>query len=363
MTAIEQLTKSLGLDRRCSGFCGKCDFSIQDRFDSASGETRRTFIDALASCEETDFDNPRPILALVTLLNPSEFEQFIARMVQRAPFGASFAWRIIRGASTDISGWFIGRRTATFQRQFHLHPTIAPLLLNAAIRPESEESDAIGLLDYFAPIASINPILMHALPRWRAAKEREEDERRAELSRRAEQARLEAEAARAKWAAREAEFKIVESRGLPAIVKAVLVAPSLNAWDCSERWSELVKAQFTLLPREDLQALAHMLSRRTRCGPWRSLYSEIHVYLSDARSAERQEWIADRETLPLTEKLSAACESKWALTYFPENWAVQLIHEVLEISDGLRARMLSKLMRLQRRGPWLAVRHLLLRRT
>ena len=363
MTAVEQQTKSLGLDRRCSGFCRKCDLSIQDRFDSASEETRRTFLDALASCEGTDFDNPRPILGLVTLLNPSEFDQFIARMVQRAPFGASLAWQIIRGASTDNTLWFMGRGTSPFQRQFHLHPAIAPLLLDAAIRPGFEESDAVGLLDYFAPIASINPVLIRALPRWRAAKEREEAEHRAELSRRAEQARLEAEAVRAKWAAREAEFQIVESCGLSAIVNAVVAASSLKAWDCSERWSELLKAQLSLLSQEDIQTLARTLARRSRRGPWRSLYAEIHVRLSNARSAERLEWLADHESLPLTEKMSAACESKWPLTYFPESWAVQFIHEALDISDGLRDRMLSRLMRLQRQSPWLAVRRLLLRRT
>ena len=92
MRAIERALRSLGLDRRCRGFCRKCDLGIQGRFDSAGEESRRSFVEAVASCNGADFDDPSPLLGLVLLLNQSEFEQFITKIAQRAPFDHSLAW-------------------------------------------------------------------------------------------------------------------------------------------------------------------------------------------------------------------------------------------------------------------------------
>jgi len=82
MTTIEQAIKSLGLDKRCRGFCRMCDLAIQERFDSVDTETRKSFVEALASCNGEDFDDPRPLFGLVILLNQSEFDQFIAKITQ-----------------------------------------------------------------------------------------------------------------------------------------------------------------------------------------------------------------------------------------------------------------------------------------
>jgi len=126
-----------------------------------------------------DFDDPRPLFGLVILLNQSEFDQFIAKITQRAPLDGALAWQIIRLSSNNSSQWFVDRGTAPFQRQFHLHPTIAPLLLQAAIRSGSESQDLIALFDYFEPVARDHPILRDALPLWHAELERRKREQEA----------------------------------------------------------------------------------------------------------------------------------------------------------------------------------------
>jgi hypothetical protein len=361
MTAIQRAINFLGLDRRCSGFCLKCDLSIQRRFDSASEERREGFVEALALFDREDFGDPQPIVGLVTLLNHSEFEQFIARMAERNPFESSLAWQIIRLAAEDNPQWFIKRGTAPFQRQFHHHPAIAPSLIEATIQSGSEAEDALRLLDYFSPIAPNHPVLMQALPLWHAARSRQEAERQAESLRRQELRRLEEEQLKARWAAREVKFRDIESGGRTAIICAVLAAPSLSSWDCSERWAELIEAELDTLPRETLGLLARKFSRTSRPHLWRSLVSKIHLLISRANSKERSELLLNLSCRSLPEKLLAACESRWALTYFPETWAEQIIHDTSEISVELRTRLLSKLMRLNRRTSWRAVRQLLLR--
>jgi len=50
-----------------------------------------------------------------------------------------------------------------FKPRFHLHPIVAPLLLEASVRLGTETEDALELLNYFEPVASEHPILQKAL--------------------------------------------------------------------------------------------------------------------------------------------------------------------------------------------------------
>lgn len=221
----------------------------------------------------------------------------------------------------------------------------------------------LALLDYFAPIASAHPILHQALPHWRAARERREEQRRAEWLRQQEQQRIEDEKRKAQWAAREAELRIIEGGGPTAILHTVLEAPTLNAWDCSERWARIPETALSTLPAEMLDQVAHKIASQPHSRHWSGLRSRIeHLLKSHTRSAERIEWLSKLDRLPFAEKLRVACDSRWSLTYFPESWAEQIISEPSGIPDELRTRRHSKLMRLQRRSSWRTVRQLLPRR-
>lgn len=356
MSAIQQASESLGLDKRCRGFCLMCDLGLQERFDSAGEGTRKSFVDALVSCDWEDSENSQAVLGLVILLNQSEFDQFITKLTQRAPFDDSLAWRIIRTSSIDSSQWFTKRGTAPFQRRFCLHPAIAPLLLQAAIRSASQSQDIIALYDFFEPVALDYPVLRDALPLWHAELARRAQERKAREEREnAERLRQEA-----KRAARLSEFNAIQYSGPAAIIRALADTPPSCPWDYPENWTWISDQKLRSVRQDSLQQALQKISSHTDIRCWRCLAHKIRNALKTVkRSAE----LAEVEHLPLTEKLRVVCDSRWSLTFFPETWAEQIISEASSVSDELRTRLLSKLMRLRRRSSWRTVRQMLLRKT
>lgn len=364
---IEAAIRWMDLDKRCGGYAGhclKCDGVLLHKFDTAESETRNALADVLCDCSLEDFEKHQPLLWLVALLNTARYEQFVAGIVKLAPFSSERAWQIINLSEHNKGNWCFAvesYRKAQFKPRFHLHPTLAPLLLAATIRLRKESEDAVALLDFFAPVAATHPALQEAIPLWRAARERREEERKAEWLRQKERERIEAEQRKAEWAARETEFQAIEAIGPAAILGFVLKAPTLNAWDCCERWAKIPETALSGLPQEILGQVAHKIDSQPHSRLWSGLRRRIeHLLKSRAHSAERSEWLSQLDRLVLTGKLQAACDSRWSLTYFPENWAEQIIREVSSVSEELRFRLLSKLMRLQRRSSWRTVRKLLL---
>lgn len=369
MTTIEEAIKWMDLDKRCGGYAGhclKCDEGLRRKFDTTESETRNALADILCACSLEDLVTHHPLLWLVALLNTARYEQFVGGIAKLAPYNRESAWQIIRLSEHNKGNWcFVLEpyRKEQFKPRFHLHPAVAPLLLAATIRADTETEDAVALLDYFAPIVDGHPILQQALPLWRAERRRREEERKAEWLRQQEQHRIEDEQRKTQWVAREAEFQRIEADGPAAILRSVLDAPSLSGWDCSERWARIPETALSALPRETLNQVTHKIASQAHSRHWSGLRSRIeHLLKSRARSAERDELLSELDRLPLAEKLRAACDSTWALTYFPESWAEQIIREAPGVSDELRTRLFSKLMCLQRRSPWRTVRQLLLRR-
>ena len=355
MNAIQQAIELLGLDKRCPRFCMMCDLGLQERFNSAGNEVRKSFVDALVECDWEDEGKLRATLGLVALLSKVEFEQFIAGLAQRAPIDASLAWRIIRASSVAPSQWFMERGKAPFQRQFHLHPTVAPLLLQAAVRPDSQSADIIALFDFFGSVANEYPVLRDALPLWRAELERRAQERKAgEERENAERQRQEE-----KRAARLSEFNAIQYRGPAAMISALADSPPSCPWDYPENWTWITGEKLRCLPQDSLCHALEKISNHAKGRRWRSLAHKIRAALKTiTRSAE----LAKYEHLPLNDKLLAASDSRWSLTYFPESWAVQIAENSSVVSEELRTRLLSKLMHLQKRSAWRIVRQLLLRR-
>lgn len=260
MTTIEQAIEWMDLDKRCGGYAGhclKCDEGLRRKFDTAESETRNALAEVLCTCSLEDFQNHQPLLWLVALLNTARYEQFVAGIAKLAPYTPEIAWQIIRLSEHNKGNWcFILEpyRKAQFKPRFHLHPALAPLLLAATIRAGTETEDAIALLDCFAPITSVHPVLDQALPAWRVAREDRDGERKAVWLRQQEQHRIEEEKRNAQWAAREAEFQRIEDNGPAAILLTVLGAPTLNAWDCSKRWARIPETELRSIPGETLAA-------------------------------------------------------------------------------------------------------------
>lgn len=362
MTAIEEAIKWMDLDKRCGGHAGhclKCDGVLQRKFDTAESETRNFLADTLCSCKLEDFEAHGPLLWLVALLNTTRYEQFVTSIAKLAPFSMERAWQVIRLSEHNKGNWCFSLepyRKALFKPRFHLHATLAPLLLAAAVRVGNETEDAVALLDYFTPIADSNPVLQEALPLWRAERVRLEDARRAEWVCQQEQKRIEA-------VQREAKIQTIEAGGPVAIIRAVLDAATLSACEYPERWAKISERALNTLPREMLEQTALSIACQRPSRSWRGLRSRIeHLVKSRRLSEERSAWLAKFEHSSLPEKLRAACDSQRSLTYFPESWAGQVIREAAGISDELRTQMLSKLARLQRRSVWRTVRQLLLTR-
>lgn len=370
MTTIEEAIKWMDLDKRCGGYAGhclKCDEGLRRKFDTTDSDTRNALAEILCSCTLEDFEKHHPLLWLVALLNTARYEQFVTGVAKLAPYRPERARQIIRLSEHNKGNWcFILEpyRKTLFKPRFHLHPTIAPLLLAATIRAGNETEDAVALLDYFAPIADSHPVLQQALPPWRVERARREEERKAEWLRQQELQRLEAEQRKVQWVEREAEFQRIEAGGPVAILRAVLDAPTLSMWDCSEHWAKISEKALSTLPRETLDQLAHKISSQPPSRPWSGLRSRLeHLLKSRAHSAERSGWLAQFDRSPLSEKLRAACDSRWSLNYFPESLAGEVLKDTAVIPVELQKQMLSKLMRLRRRSSWRTVRQMLLRQT
>ena len=355
MTALRQSIESLGLDRRTCDFCMMCDLGYQERFDNVGNEVRKSFVEALASCTGDDFINPLPVHGLIALLNESEFEDFIARLARRSPFDASLAWNIIRLSSHGVGSWFVQRGKAKFQRRFHLHPTIAPLLIEAAIRPDHEKEDILALFSCYESVAEEHPRLRDALPIWRAELKRRELERIAQEEReKVERLRLEAE--KFEWMRK---INAVTDEGPAAILRSLADASTSKFWRFPRYWADIpdfkLRAQNPSLLRQALETLAK--HAEDRC--WRSL---AHKVQSAVQTLKRVIEVDKLHTLPLVERLQVACNSRWSLTYYPAEWAEEFLADSTGVSDELKKAMRAKLMRLQQRGPWRNLRKMLLRK-
>ena len=163
MTTIEEAIKWMDLDKRCGGYgghCLKCDEGLRRKFDTTDSETRNALAEILCSCTLEDFEKHQPLLWLVALLNTARYEQFVTGIAKLAPYSPERAWQIIRLSEHNKGNWcFVLEpyRKVQFKPRFHLHPTVAPMLLAATIRVGSETEDAIALLDYFGPVVALIP--------------------------------------------------------------------------------------------------------------------------------------------------------------------------------------------------------------
>lgn len=365
MTTIEDAIKWMDLDKRCGGYAGhclKCDAVLQRKFDTAESETRSSLADILCSCTLEDFERHQPLLWLLALLNTARYEQFVASIPKRAPYSWERAWQIIRLSEHNKGNWcFVLEpyRKAQFKPRFHLHPTIAPSLLAAAIRPEKETEDAIALLESFLPIADTYPVLKDALPLWRDEQARREAERAAESARQAEQKRIEEERLKSEEAARERQYRAIENQGTDAILCAICDADTLGA-SCPLRWARLPETALSTVRTDLLEEVARNLSSRELSRSWRGLnHRMIHLLKSQVRAKDRIAHLQQLENMPLLGKLNDATNSRWSLTYFPVTWADEVIQKASSIPEDLRVRLLSKLMRLRRKGPWRDARFVL----
>jgi hypothetical protein len=222
-------------------------------------------------------------------------------------------------------------------------------LLQAAIRPASQSEDRLALFEFFEPVAREYPVLREALPLWHAELKRRALERKVREERENAERQLQEE----KRAARLSEFNAIQYRGPAAIIGALADTPPSCPWDYPENWTWIADKKLRCVPRDSLEQALQKISGHMEARSWRSLAHKIRNALKTVkRSAE----LAELERLPLTEKLRVACDSRWSLTYFPESWAEQIIREASSVSDELRTRLLSRLMRLQRRSPWRTVR-------
>lgn len=370
MTTIDDALKWMDLDKRCGGYAGhclKCDAVLHRKFDTAESETRNSLADILCSCTLEDFEKHEPLLWLVALLNTARYEQFVASIAKLAPYSRERAWQIIRLSEHNKGNWcFVleAYRKAQFKPRFHLHPTIVPLLLVATIGAGTEAEDAIALLEYFLPIANTHPVLKNALPLWREEQAHREAARAAEWARQAEQKRIEEERLRAEAAAREAQYQAIEDQGTDAILCAIRDAATLAATlaaSCPVRWARLPETTLRAVRGELLAEVTRNLSNRELSRSWRGLsHRIIHLLKSEARAKDRITYLQRLENLPLLGKFNEASNSRWSLTFFPEVWADEVIEQAALIPDELRIRLLSKLMRLRRKGPWRAARSVLM---
>ncbi len=367
MTSIADAIKWMDLDKRCGGYAGhclKCDAVLQRKFDTAECETRNSLADILCSCTLEDFEKHEPLLWLVALLNTARYEQFIESIAKSAPYSRERAWQIIRLSEHNKGNWcFVLEpyRKAQFKPRFHLHPTVAPLLLAATVCPETETEDVIALLEYFLPIANTHPVLKNSLPLWREEQARREVTRAAEWARQAEQKRIEEERLRAEAAAREAEYQAIEGQGTEAILCAIRDAAAPVTL-CPVRWASLPETRLRAVRADLLEGVTRNLSSRELSRSWRGLNHRIfHLLKSQARAKDRTAYLQRLENLPLLGKLNEASNSRWSLTYFPEVWAEEFVQYASLISEELRNRLLSKLMRLRQKSRWRTVRHALQR--
>jgi len=354
MTTLRQCIETLGLDRRTCNFCMKCDLGYQERFDNAIPAVRQTFVEALAAVSEDDFTKPLPVLGLIALLNESEFEDFIAQLARRAPFDPALAWEIIRHSSHGVGSWFFQRGNATYQRCFYLHPTIAPLLIKAAIRPDKESEDIIALFDCYGSVAEEYTILRNALPQWHKELKRRERERiaREEM---AEVERLRQEAEQAVWMRK---INAITSEGPAAILQSLAEALTLEGWRFPSIWGNISDVELRAQPSGLLLQALGSISHHANIRCCRRLAHKVQSAIQTQKRAKEIDQLA---ALPLIDRLKATCQSRWSLTYYPADWAEELLADTTGLSDEMRANLLPKLMRIQRRGSWGALRQNLIR--
>ena len=354
MTAIRQHIESLGLNRRCRNFCLMCDLGYQDRFDKSDSETRKSYVESLAACTADEFCNNKPALGLITLLNETEFEEFIARLSTRAPFDASLAWNIIHLSSHGLGSWFIERGKAKFQRCFHLHPAIAPLLIQSAIRLDRETDDIIALFDCYESVAEEYPTLRDALPLWHAELKRREHER-LEREEKSNAEILRQAAEKAEWTRK---MNAITYGGPSAILNTLADATEMKVWRFPAHWADITNSKLRTLPSDLLaKALASVCVHvEIRC--WRRLAHNLQSALHTQKRAQELRQLND---LPMIERLHAACSSRWSLTYYPLEWAEELLTSNLDLPRELKLKVLSKLKRLSHSGSWRSVRRYLLR--
>ncbi len=364
MAAIERAIEWLEQNKGCGWDCLKCNYGIRLKFEKLDQGSRKLIVDAISSCDVPTFEKHRQLLWLLALLDDAEFEGFVSKWAERAPFDPRLAWQIIHLSVGNQGVWRfnIRCRPPAFRPLFHLHSAIAPSLLAATVRPEAQREDAMHLLDYFEAIANRHPVLEQALPAWRAELERRELERKAELLRQKEREQREIERCKAEAAAQEVRFQAVEGEGPAAVLRAVADAAPAIASACPERWAKIPEKALSLLSDDLLEAVVQRLSGERMSPAWHGLTKRIvHLRKSRARSEERRAYLCQIEQSALPEKLKRACESRWSLTYFPEHWASAASEQVDQIPDDLRTRLRSKLLRLRRRGHWRDLRRLLVR--
>lgn len=367
MTHLEQAINWMELDKRCgaiAGHCLKCDAILKERFDTADAQTRNFLVQILCSCRLEDFYEHEPLSWLIALLNSVESDRFVAHIVTLAPYSRERALQVVRLSQYHKGNWCFGlepNHRRQFWPRFHLHPALAPILLEALVRPETEMDDTIALLDYFYPIADRHSALQIVLPLWQERKAREEDARKAEYLRQQERQRLELEQLKAKRLAREKEFQKVEAAGPEAILRSILEAPTLGTWDCCDRWAGIPEMALRGLSAELLRSVAQRISNADPSRRWIGCRNRIEFLInSRARSAQRSARLGELESLPTVDKLWAICFSEWPLTYFPESWAEEVFQTGSVLADDLRTELLKKCTRLRKRGRWRKLRQTLL---
>jgi hypothetical protein len=366
MSTIDEALQWMDLDKRCGGpegHCLKCDGALRQKFDSADSVTRNTLASILCSCTVEDFLKHQALQWLIALLDVPSYERFVAGIARLAPYSPQLAWQIIQFSHRNKGNrcFMLGpERVSRFKPRFHLHPAIAPALLAATIRPGAGAEEVITLLDCFEPVANDYPVLKQALPLWRAELVRREEERKADWLRHQEQDRAEAAKRQAERTAREQEFLAVEARGTLAVINAILEASGWGSWDCPDRWAKTPEKELALVAPELLGQVIQKVGHQPPSRHWNGFRNRIeHLLKSRAHAAERSAWLAQFEGRSSPEKLHAACNTRWSLTYLPDNWAEETIKNAAVLPEDLKARMLTKVSRLSRRSPWRTVRRML----
>src|SRR5438105_1305612 len=144
MAAIQKAVEWLEQNKGCGWDCLKCNYGLRLKFKKLDKEGRKVIVDAICSCDVKAFENCQPLLWLLALLGDNEYERFVGEWARQAPFGASYAWEIIKLSAGNQGAWRFNAQCGppSFKPRFHLHPAIAPWLLSATVRAGAECGDA-----------------------------------------------------------------------------------------------------------------------------------------------------------------------------------------------------------------------------
>jgi hypothetical protein len=358
MNAVNRAIEWSEQYKGCGWACVKCNFNLRLKFEALDAQERTPIVEAIHSCSLEDFEAHQQVLWMLALFTDAEFDQFARKWASRAPFERRTAWHIIHLSSSNHGSWRFGipiQPATWFKPHFHLHPSLAPVLLAATLRADTETEDAVALLEYFEPIAHAYPVLKDALPLWRREQTRREDDRKAEWARQAERTQIEKERLKAVTAVREAQFQAVEASGPEAVLRVIRDSASLA--DCPFRWARLPETTLGSVSQDILDQVTSRLAAERVSRGWRSLHRRIvHFLKSRTHSTERKTYLSSLEHLPLLKRLDVASQSRWSLTYFPEEWAEEVLLNISGIPSDLRQQLLAKLMRLRRQSAWRRVR-------